>query len=104
MTYRIVSAVPGLAEYQRLRAAGGLSAFSEEAAGLALKNSWFAVSLMHDDRIIGMGRIVGDGGCFFQIVDIVVEPAHQGKGLGKEVWARSWRISQQTRRHRPMSA
>ena len=30
-----------------------------------------------------MGRIIGDGGCFFQVVDIAVLPAHQGKGLGK---------------------
>lgn len=30
-----------------------------------------------------MGRIVGDGGTVFQVVDIVVDPAYQGKGLGK---------------------
>jgi GNAT superfamily N-acetyltransferase len=31
-----------------------------------------------------MGRIIGDGGCFFQVVDIAVIPEHQGKGLGKK--------------------
>lgn len=30
-----------------------------------------------------MGRIIGDGGCFFQVTDIAVDPAHQGRGLGK---------------------
>ena len=30
-----------------------------------------------------MGRIIGDGGTAFQIVDIAVEPEHQGQGLGK---------------------
>lgn len=35
-----------------------------------------------------MGRIVGDGGLAFQIVDIAVEPAHQGKGLGKAIVGR----------------
>ncbi len=34
-----------------------------------------------------MGRIVGDGGCHFQIVDIAVLPEHQGKGLGKRIMA-----------------
>ena len=33
--------------------------------------------------IVGMGRIIGDGGCFFQVVDIAVLSAHQGTGLGK---------------------
>ena len=32
-----------------------------------------------------MGRIIGDGGCFFQVVDIAVLPAHQGKGVGKMI-------------------
>lgn len=32
-----------------------------------------------------MGRVVGDGGCFFQVVDIAVSPEHQGRGLGKLV-------------------
>lgn len=30
-----------------------------------------------------MGRVIGDGGCFFQIVDIVVIPNHQGDELVK---------------------
>jgi GNAT superfamily N-acetyltransferase len=29
-----------------------------------------------------MGRVVGDGGLNFEIVDVAVDPAHQGKGLG----------------------
>lgn len=36
----------------------------------------------------GMGRIIGDGGCFFQIVDIAVNPVYQGKGLGKLIMAK----------------
>jgi ribosomal protein S18 acetylase RimI-like enzyme len=32
-----------------------------------------------------MGRLIGDGGCFFQVVDIAVEPQHQGRGLGKAI-------------------
>ncbi|MGE1080630.1 GNAT family N-acetyltransferase, partial [Bacillus subtilis] len=27
----------------------------------------------------------GDGGCFFQVVDIAVKPEHQGRGLGKAI-------------------
>jgi len=32
-----------------------------------------------------MGRVIGDGGCFYQVVDIAVLPEHQGKGLGKRI-------------------
>lgn len=31
---------------------------------------------------IGMARVIGDGGLWFQIVDVAVHPAHQGHGLG----------------------
>jgi GNAT superfamily N-acetyltransferase len=32
-----------------------------------------------------MGRIIGDGALFFQVVDVAVEPEHQGKGVGKHI-------------------
>jgi GNAT superfamily N-acetyltransferase len=32
-----------------------------------------------------MGRIVGDGGCFAQVVDMAVAPEWQGQGLGRGV-------------------
>lgn len=32
-----------------------------------------------------MGRMIGDGGCFFQVADIAVVPVHQGKGLGRMI-------------------
>ncbi len=34
-----------------------------------------------------MGRVVGDGGAFFQVVDMAVEPEHQGQGIGKAIFA-----------------
>jgi ribosomal protein S18 acetylase RimI-like enzyme len=34
-----------------------------------------------------MGRVIGDGGTAFQIVDMCVMPEHQGEGLGKKVMA-----------------
>lgn len=32
-----------------------------------------------------MGRIVGDGALNFEIVDVAVDPEHQGKGLGRKI-------------------
>lgn len=76
-------AIPAIATYQHLRVAAGLSAKSTAAAAKGLPNSLFAVQILQGDEVVGMGRIIGDGGCFFQVVDIAVLPAHQGKGLGK---------------------
>lgn len=85
--YTTVLRTPTVDEYLRLRAVAGLSPFSEEAARLGLKGTIHAVVIEHDGIAIGMGRLIGDGGCFFQIVDIAVDPQHQGRGLGKAVMA-----------------
>ena len=72
--------------YQALRIRCGLSAKTEEACKVGLKNSIHSVMIKIEGvGIIGMGRIVGDGGCFCQIVDICVLPEYQGVGLGKVI-------------------
>jgi len=52
---------------------------------MGLPNSLYAVQFRLDGELIAMGRVIGDGGCFFQIVDIAVDPAHQGQGLGRRI-------------------
>jgi GNAT superfamily N-acetyltransferase len=74
---------PTAAEYLALRKSAGLSAMSQEGAEIGLPNSLFAVCLREENEIVGMGRVIGDGGCFFQVVDIAVRPDQQGRGYGK---------------------
>ena len=69
--------------YQNLRISAGLSAKTDEAAKAGLKNSIHSMMVMSGSEVVGMGRIIGDGGCFCQIVDICVLPDHQGRGIGK---------------------
>ena len=83
----LVEHFPGIDEYRRLRSAAGLSARSAEAATRGLANTLFGVSLVDADRTVGMGRIIGDSGCFFVVVDIAVQPEYQGRGLGKRIMA-----------------
>lgn len=85
LVYTVVKRTPTITEYLHLRAAAGLSPFSEEAASRGLAGTLFAVVLEQEDRVVGMGRLIGDGGCFFQIVDIAVNPSDQGQGLGKTI-------------------
>lgn len=76
---------PDVDDYRRLRKLSGLSAKSPEAAAKGLGNTLYGVSLIQNDELIGMGRIVGDGGCFFLVVDIAVHPGYQRRGLGKRI-------------------
>jgi len=34
---------------------------------------------------VGIGRVIGDGGLFFEVVDIAVAPEHQKRGLGRTI-------------------
>jgi ribosomal protein S18 acetylase RimI-like enzyme len=87
MSYELMLGTPSVDDYRRLRKVAGLSEKTQAAAEAGLPNTWFAVTIQQAGAVIGMGRIIGDGGTAFQIVDIAVEPAHQGKGLGKRIMA-----------------
>lgn len=81
----LVERFPDVDDYLRLRAAAGMHAKTREAAARALPNTLYGVQLQHDGELVGMGRVIGDNGCFFTIVDIAVAPAWQGRGLGKRI-------------------
>ncbi|MEL7312243.1 MAG: GNAT family N-acetyltransferase [Pseudomonadota bacterium] len=77
--------VPKPQEFVDLRVAAGLSPNTLAAAEIGLLGSWHAVCVRVDETLIGMGRIIGDGGCCFQVVDIAVHPDYQGRGLGYRI-------------------
>lgn len=82
----VPSDAPTPTEYLALREAAGLSPKDLQASQIALSNSIFITTIRDlDDQLIGMGRIIGDGGCFYQIVDIAVHPTRQGQGIGKQI-------------------
>ena len=81
----LVERFPDASEYRRLRAAAGLSRKGAEAAGGGLRGTLYGVSLLRDGEVVGMGRVIGDGGCFYFVVDVAVEPALQGRGLGRRI-------------------
>ncbi|MFD0713441.1 GNAT family N-acetyltransferase [Paenibacillus sp. GCM10027626] len=83
--YTVCEQPPTAEQYVNLRTGAGLSAKSLEAAAAGLPHSIYGVTLFYKDTAIGMGRIIGDGGTAYQIVDIAVLPAHQKKGLGKVI-------------------
>jgi GNAT superfamily N-acetyltransferase len=79
--------VPEAEEYNMLRVKAGLSPKDIEASRRGLQGSLFIVTLRLEGKLIGMGRVIGDGGCMYHVVDIAVDPDHQGQGLGKRIMA-----------------
>jgi GNAT superfamily N-acetyltransferase len=71
--------------YRSLRKAAGMAPKTPEAVERGLKNTVYGVNLRHAGDTIGMGRIIGDNGTVFIVVDIAVLPAWQGRGLGKRI-------------------
>ncbi|MEU5894619.1 MULTISPECIES: GNAT family N-acetyltransferase [Streptomyces] len=99
--YELRAEVPSVETFRRLRTDAGLSDKAPEAVALALPNTWHGVVLHHEGEPIGMGRIIGDGGTAFQLVDICVHPAHQGRGLGRRIMAA---LTEELERRAPATA
>jgi ribosomal protein S18 acetylase RimI-like enzyme len=83
--YIIEEKPPTVEEYQRLRRAVGWPKVDPEATRIGLCNALYSVIARQKDEVVGCGRVVGDRGIYFYIQDIIVEPAHQRKGLGRRI-------------------
>ncbi|MBA8880415.1 GNAT family N-acetyltransferase [Phyllobacterium myrsinacearum] len=83
--YTLHMETPSVEDYCLLRVISGLSPKSKEAATIGLPNTVCGVTITLDGKAVGMGRIVGDRGCFYQVVDMAVDPVHQARGLGKQI-------------------
>jgi len=50
-----------------------------------LKNSWFMVSVYNKDQLIGFGRIISDLCLHALILDVIIIPEFQRKGIGTKI-------------------
>ena len=83
--YILVERSPTIEEYQRLRETVGWGKMDIEAMEIGLRNSLFSVCVIYKNEVIGCGRVVGDGGIYFYIQDIIVLPKFQRQGIGKRI-------------------
>ncbi|GHH63175.1 GNAT family N-acetyltransferase [Lentzea cavernae] len=85
--YRLVLERPSIDDYQRLRKESGLSERTREEAENGIRGGWASAIVIHVEsgETVGMGRVVGDGGTYFVIIDMAVLPRHQRKGIGDAI-------------------
>lgn len=57
----------------------------QEQALQALTHSLYVVGAYAGDRLVGMGRIVGDGAVICYVQDLIVVPEYQKQGIGSRV-------------------
>jgi len=73
---------PSVEEFLSLRNKIGWEKLDHSLACESLSNSLFHVTIYDNTKLIGMGRVVGDGAMYFYIQDVIVDPCYQNQGIG----------------------
>lgn len=83
-SYRIERRPPTVAELRALNAAVGWDDLpdDDDAVARGLAASLFGVVVTLAGEVVACARLVGDGGIYYYLQDVIVVPAHQGHGVG----------------------
>ncbi|KAI1323008.1 putative GNAT family N-acetyltransferase [Xylariaceae sp. FL0255] len=97
--YTLRPGLPSATDYLKVRVASGMSVKTAEQAAAVVRGSWYGCHIIFTDTspadksyasstetVIGVGRIISDGGWYFHIADIGVMLEHQRKGLGSAIF------------------
>ncbi len=82
---KIIENVLTATDFIRLYESAGWGKKSEDIVQVSLKNSYVTFAVIEGENVIGMARLLGDGGMAFYLKDFVISPEFQGKGVGKEL-------------------
>lgn len=85
MNIEFIQKKPTAEEYNLLVNSVGWGTWDENIINEALENTLFAVCAYDKDKIIGMGRIIGDKTIFLHIQSLVVHPDYQGHKVGTNI-------------------
>ena len=93
--------VNSIEEFNYLYDAVGWGSYDEIVSEKALANTMYSVSVYDDYKIIGYGRIIGDGICFLYIHDVMVIPKYQNKKVGSQIMNKLLEKVNQIKRENP---
>lgn len=82
---KILYEKPRAEDYVSLRLRSGMGNKDLGRSQIAIENSLFTVSIYDEDKLIGFGRIVGDGGITYVVSDIMVDKDYQRQGYGDQI-------------------
>jgi ribosomal protein S18 acetylase RimI-like enzyme len=84
MDFSIQKRLPSVEEFNYLRQLAEWPVIDPLRAKKGLENSLFGVCAVDSNQsVIGMGRIAGDDAIYLHILDVIVHPKYQRKGIGK---------------------
>lgn len=83
--FRIEERKIAVSEYQALRSSTNWDQVEDEVVKLALESDLYSICVLDNEKIVGIGRVIGDGSIYFYIQDVIVLPAYQEKGIGKTI-------------------
>ena len=88
MDIKYIDKFPTGKEFNYLRKCVGWGTYDDDVVEKFIVNSLYSICVYDGDKIIGMGRVIGDNGLIHYIQDIIVIPDYQGKNIGKEIMNR----------------
>ena len=72
-----------VSDFSHLFQSAGWGCPCEKMIQVSLEKSYATFSVEEDGKVIGMARLLGDGGMAFYLKDFVILPEFQGQGIGK---------------------
>jgi predicted GNAT family N-acyltransferase len=77
---------PTVDEYKRMRKSIGWIDYKNlKAVEKGLAGSLFYICVKKNNKLVGMGRVIGDGSMTFYIQDVIVSKEYQEKGIGTQI-------------------
>lgn len=85
MSIQLVYETPTAQDYVSLRLRSEMGNKDLKRSQIALENSLFIVALYDNEKLIGFGRVVGDGGITYIVSDIMVDKEYQRRGFAEQI-------------------
>jgi ribosomal protein S18 acetylase RimI-like enzyme len=82
---KILENVLTATDFIKLYESAGWGKKCEDIVQVSLENSYVTFAVFEEENVIGMARLLGDGGMAFYLKDFVILSEFQGKGIGKEL-------------------
>ncbi len=85
MDIEIIYEIPTAQDYVNLRLRSGMGSKDLKRSQIALENSLFTASIYDGEKLVGFGRVVGDGGITYVVSDIMVDENYRRKGFAERI-------------------